>query len=249
MPRGLGARGILVNVPNLQYLYRAGGDGPNPSIRDVCVGNAGAWAQGMTQVYLGSTPADSVAHSRVVTHGLAGIKDMFYYSTAKSLPDASWALFNVGVVNGTPTDQVNVWMAKLPPLASQDTVDRNTFARDPSHIGAAGPGHRVGGDEFGYAEQGGASQSYCTSRREACVAVSAAVNDANPFYYAQTEIYTRMPCAKTCVITVPVLPAHVAYYQVKFYDAKGGLVGLGDRGAAVEGSAVRPGGGAANADR
>ena len=241
---------ILVNVPNLQYLYCTGGDGPNPSIRDVCVGNAGAWAQGMTQVYLGSTPADSVAHTRVVTHGLAGIKDMFYYSTAKSLPDASWALFNVGVVNGTPTDQVNVWMAKLPPLASQDTVDRNTFARASIPISAPqGQGIASAAIEFGYAEQGGASQSYCTSRRETCVAVSAAVNDANPFYYAQTEIYTRMPCAKTCVITVPVLPAHVAYYQVKFYDAKGGLVGLGDRGAAVEGSAVRPGGGAANANR
>ena len=100
--RGSAPGDILVNVPNLQYLYCTGGDGPNPGNRDVCVGNAGAWAQGMTQVYLGSTPADSVAHSRVVTHGLAGIKDMFYYSTAKSPPDASWALFNVGVVNGMP---------------------------------------------------------------------------------------------------------------------------------------------------
>ena len=65
------------------------------------MGNIGAWAQGMTQVYLGTTSADSVSHTRVVTHGLAGIKNMFYYSTAKSLPDASWALFNVGVVIGT----------------------------------------------------------------------------------------------------------------------------------------------------
>jgi hypothetical protein len=241
---------ILVNVPNLQYLYCTGGDGPNPGNRDVCVGNVGAWAQGMTQVYLGSTPADSVSHTRVVTHGLAGIKDMFYYSTAKSLPDASWALFNVGVVNGTPADQVNVWMAKLPPLASQDTVDRSTFARAPISISAPqGQGIASAAIEFGYTEQGGPSQSYCTSRREACVAVSATVNDANPFYYAQTDTYTRMPCAKSCTITVPVLPAHVAYYQVKFYDAKGGLVGLGDRGVAVEATAVKPGGAPANANR
>jgi hypothetical protein len=78
--------------------------------------------------------------------------------------------------------------------------------------------------------------------------VSAAVNDANPFYYVQTETYTRMPCAKACVITVPVLPAHVAYYQVKFYNANGGLVGLGDRGVAVEAGVVKPGGNA-NANR
>ena len=74
------------------------------------------------------------------------------------------------------------------------------------------------------------------------MAVSATVNDANPFYYAQTETYTRMPCAKSCIITVPVLPTHVAYYQVKFYDAKGGLVGLGDRGVAMEATAMKPGG-------
>jgi hypothetical protein len=56
----------------------------------------------MNQVYLGSTSADRVSHSASITHGLAGIKDMFYYSTAKSLPDASWALFNVGVVMARP---------------------------------------------------------------------------------------------------------------------------------------------------
>jgi hypothetical protein len=233
---------ILINAPNVKFLNCTGGDGPNPGNRDLCFGNAGSWAQGMTQVYLGSTPADSVSHTRVVTHGLAGIKDMFYYSTAKSLPDASWALFNVGLVAGTPSDQVNVWMAKLPPLSAQDTVDRSTFVRAPIAISAP-QGQRIASAtiEFGYTEQGEPSQYYCTSRREACVAVSAAVNDAAPFYYAQTENYTRMPCAMSCTITLPVLPAHVAYYQVKFYDAQGAVVGLGDRGVAVEAAATKPG--------
>ena len=117
---GSAAGDILINAPNVKYLYCTGGDGPNPANVDLCVGNAGAWAQGMTQVYLGSTPAESVSHTRVVTHGLAGIKSMFYYPTAKSLPDASWALFNVGVTIGTPTAQVDVWMAKLPPLSKQN---------------------------------------------------------------------------------------------------------------------------------
>jgi hypothetical protein len=141
-------------------------------------------------------------------------------------------------------------MAKLPPLASQDLVDRSTFARAPISISAPqGQGIVSAAVEFGYAEQGGSPQSYCTSRREACVAVSATVNDANPFYYAQTETYTRMPCAKSCTITVPVLPAHTAYYQVKFYGAKGTLVGLGDRGVAVEATAVKPGASPSNANQ
>jgi hypothetical protein len=73
------------------------------------------------------------------------------------------------------------------------------------------------------------------------VAVSATVNDATPFYYAQTETYTPMPCAKACTITLPVLPAHVAYYHVKFFDAQGAAVALGDRGVSVEAAAAKPG--------
>jgi hypothetical protein len=234
---------VFINAPKVKYLFCTGGDGPNPANLDLCLGNAGAWMQGMTQVYLGSTLADSVSHTRVITHGLAGIKNMFYYSTAKSLPDASWALFNVGVVIGAPSDQVNVWMAKLPPFEKQDPVDRSTFARGPISISAP-QGQRIASAaiEFGYTEQGDPSQHYCTSRREACVAVAAAVNDAAPFYFTQSETYTRMPCARACTITLPVLPAHVAYYQVKFYDANGAFVAVGEQGVSLEGAAVKSSG-------
>jgi hypothetical protein len=138
---------------------------------------------------------------------------------------------------------------KLPPLPAPDGVDRSTFVRAPVSISAP-QGQRIASAaiEFGYTEQGQPDRYYCTSRRETCVAVSAAVNDATPFYYAQTDNYTRMPCAKACTITLPVLPAHVAYYQIKFYDAQGVLVGLGDRGVSVEAAAVKPGGGAAGAN-
>ena len=73
------------------------------------------------------------------------------------------------------------------------------------------------------------------------------MNDATPFYYAQTENYKGMPCAQSCTITLPILPAHVAYYRVKFYDAQGALVGQGDHGVSVEAAAVKPGGVPANA--
>ncbi|MEO8592418.1 MAG: hypothetical protein ABI759_03780 [Candidatus Solibacter sp.] len=237
---------VFVNAPDVKYLVCSGGDGPNPQNRDICVGNIGAWAQGMTQVYLGSTPAESVANSRIVTRGLAGIKDMFYYSTAKSLPDASWALFNVGSV-AVPNPQVNVWMAKLTPLVKQDNVDRSTFMRAPISV-TAPQGMRIASAaiEFGYTEQGAPGQHYCTSRREACVATAATVTDANPFSFAQTETYTRMPCANSCTITLPVLPAHVAYYQVKFYDAAGALVTSGDRSVAMEGLPLKSTGASAS---
>jgi hypothetical protein len=58
-----------------------------------------------------------------------------------------------------------------------------------------------------------------------------------------------VPCAKSCTITLPVLPAHVAYYQVKFYDAQGVQVALGDRGVSLEAAAVRPSGSSASANQ
>ena len=141
-------------------------------------------------------------------------------------------------------------MAKLPPLVKQDDVDRSTFVRARIPCTAPqGQGIASAAIEFGYAEQGAPDQYYCTSRREACVAVSATVNDATPFYFAQTETYTRMPCAKSCTITLPVLPAHVAYYQVKFYDAQGVQVALGDRGVSLEATVVRPSGISASASQ
>jgi hypothetical protein len=174
---------------------------------------------------------------------------MFYYSTAKSLPDASWALFNVGSTQ-VPNPQVNVWMAKLPPFAKQDEVDRSTFQRAPVYVTAPqGKGIATAAVEFGYTEQGAADQYFCTSRRETCVASSAAPVDSNPFSFAQTDKFTRVPCASTCTITLPVLPMHVAYYQVKFYDDQGALVATGDRGVAIEGLPLRSSGVPAIAQR
>jgi hypothetical protein len=130
-------------------------------------------------------------------------------------------------------------MAKLPPFTVGDSVDRTTFVRAPLSITTPqGQGITTAAVEFGYLEQGTPSQHYCTSRREACVAVSSTVIDATPFWYATTDTYARAACAASCTITLPVLPGHVAYYQVKFYDAQGTLVGLGNRGVSVEASAA-----------
>jgi hypothetical protein len=206
----------------------------------VCFGNFGGDANGALQIGISGT------QTRVITNGLGGLRSFNDYPTAKALHDGSWLLFTMGdTATNTPS---HLLMAKLPPFTAGDSVDRTTFVRAPIAISAPqGQSIASAAIEFGYTEQGEPSQYYCTSRREACVAVSATVNDAAPFYYAQTETYTRIPCARSCTITLPVLPAHVAYYQVKFYDARGGVVGLGDRGVSVEATAIKLGGGQANA--
>jgi hypothetical protein len=84
---------VYVNAPNVQYLACTGSDAPNPQNLDICIGNLSTYSQAITQMVMGSDSADSNARSRVISHGLSGIRNSFYYWTAKSLPDASWALF------------------------------------------------------------------------------------------------------------------------------------------------------------
>jgi uncharacterized repeat protein (TIGR01451 family) len=225
---------VFVNAPNVQYLNCLGSDGPQPQNLDICIGNLSTYSQAITQMVMGSDSDDSNRRSRVISYGLSGIRNSFNYWTAKSLPDASWALFTRGVAPPFG-DLLTVWMAKLPPLAAPDGVDRSTFL--PVTISLAPPANRQIAKaiiQFGYAEQGAPNQYYCTSRREPCVAASQGFIADNPFQYALSETYSGVPCSVSCQITIPVLPMHVVYYQARYLDSSDQLVALGERGMAAE---------------
>ncbi len=214
---------IYVNVPGSPNLSC----GTNT---DVCIANFSKYANGVVQI------GAAGGYGRVVSAGLAGLRKGGDFPTAKQV-GASWVLFAVGDQGNYKPSQV--LMAKLPPFYLGDIVDRSTFVRAPIPITApTGSGIATATVEFGYLEQGTIAQHYCTSRREACVAVSSTVTDATPFSYVTTDAYTRLPCATSCTITLPVLPGHIANYQVKFYDAGGAFVQNGTSGYAVEGKVL-----------
>lgn len=138
-------------------------------------------------------------------------------------------------VSGGIADVVlGLLMVKMLPYPAPDGVDRSTFVRAPiSNITPpAGMGIASATVEFWYAEYSG----YCTTRAETCVAVASTVTDSNPFYFKTTDTYTKAACTSSspCTITLPVLPMHVAYYQVKFYDGSGTFVTNGAAGVALE---------------
>jgi hypothetical protein len=84
---------------------------------------------------------------------MAGIKDMFFYSTAKQLPDASGTLFTVGI--GAFGINVNMWLAKIPAYPPVDTITRNDFEPQPIKLTAPdGLGVTNAVIDFGYSNSG-----------------------------------------------------------------------------------------------
>ena len=189
----------------------------------------------LVSIVMGSDSANSTARSRILSHGLAGIRNSFFYWTAKSLPDASWALFTRGTTVAPFGDLLTVWMAKVPPQPVPDGVDRSTFL--PLAVDLTPPPNAQVARaviRFGYAEQGDPERYYCTSRREACISASASFTAVEPFKYETTESYAGVECATGCRITLPVLPLHVIYYEPVYLDASGRVVARGPKGVSAE---------------
>jgi hypothetical protein len=96
--------------------------------------------------------------------------------------------------------------------------------------------------EFGYAEStavgASAATHYCTARAEACWAVNSLTTDSNPFAYP-SESPTKTACTSSCAIQIPVLPLHIAYYTVKFYNSGGTFVSNGESGVCAETTCVK----------
>ncbi len=233
---------VYVNAPNVRNLTCTGGNGsPNPGNLDLCVADMSpdghsAYQYGLVPNSEGVTGGTwGAGYSRRITSGFSGIKGEA--PLFKPLPDGTWAFFDIYgfMLSSDPAVAPGLVMVKMPPFVKSDAVNRTTFLSTPLTVTPpTGQGIVSVGVEFGYGEQGLPGQYFCTSRREACLATTSSVQESNPFNYEQTDTYTRMPCGTSCTIALPVLPGHVAYYQVKYYSAAGAVVALGDKGVTAE---------------
>jgi hypothetical protein len=217
---------IYVNCPN--EVKRGGGSygcmwySQNQDIPvDICVGNMSAYLNSIVQVGFKKNDFTG-ALGRTLTKGLTRYKVVDPYWHGKALSDASWVMFRSMYTNGAWTD---ILLGKLPPFPPTDSVVRWTFQPIPVKLTPpAGLAVDNAVIQFGYAENGGPGQFYCTSRQEKCLATAATVPAVQFLFPSdgagglETGV-TGVPCANGCTVAIPAISQRMLYYQVKYRDA------------------------------
>jgi hypothetical protein len=196
-------------------------------INDICINNTGAYLNATVQFgYEHSDPSGALA--RALTKGLNRYALVDPNQNVHALPDASWLLLESNGIQGTT---ISVLAAKVPPYPEVDSVNRQTFI--PLQLNLTPPADLSVDNaviQFGYLENGAANQFFCTSRREACLAVSSGITESNPFRYPSEgsdgtdATVSGVSCPSGCSIAIPALPQRVVYYQVLYRDASNNVL-------------------------
>jgi len=227
---------VYYNCPyaNPRYAYsQTFGCNNNPRgevglANDQCLANTGAYLNGVAQVGF-APPANDVkgAYGRTLTHGLIRYHLNNVNESVQSTPDGAWLLFPAYDFGG---NEFQILSAKMPPYPALDSLDRSTFL--PMSVQLAPPtGSGVDNAiiRFGYAENGGSDQYYCTSRKEACYAAASTI-PVTPFQFPSDgsdgtiSSLSGMPCASGCTVAIPALSQRVLYYQVLYRDIQNRVV-------------------------
>ncbi len=220
---GSSAGDVYINAPFVDYPYclYPGIAVQGDDALSICIGDLGAYTGNVVQYDVTQHDLVGNALRRLgPTYAKWNQFDVFWNTFAA--PSGGMYASLVRWLDGVRSDDI---VTALPPLPAPDGVSRNTFI-PVTFTGTPPAGGAVQSAviEFGYVENGPATNFYCTSRQETCVATAPAINLAAPFYYEQTEAYTPAACAHTCTISIPAVPHHALYYRWKYLGATGQVV-------------------------
>jgi hypothetical protein len=210
----------FVNVPGLTYLfcqYYGGNALQNYEDVDVCLSDASV--QGNTVARIPLDKFDMLGRqNQYLTHGLVRPHYLDPFWHGHPLGNGRWIYNYSQAIDGYASGEL---VQAVPPVVL-DSTNRTTFESLVVHATAGANNAIV---EFGYAESSPAGQFLnCTSRGETCAVGPATLPTqiaATPFYFEQAEAgsLAGTPCSTGCDIAIPVLPAHVVYWQIKYRDA------------------------------
>ena len=226
---GSGVNDVYVNAPfvSYAYCYYPGNAIQGDDTNSICIGPLGAYTGNVVQ--FGSQQDSKGAFIRRLGPAYSRWNEYSVFWNMSMSPNGELGLSQVRWLDGIRSENM---VTVLPPYPPSDSVSRNTFVPITVDIPPQGIGNEII-VEFGYGENGPASSFFCTSRQEACVATSNTINQATPFYFAQSETYSGVPCASGCTVTIPALSQRVLYYRWEQRDAAPNVVAAGDTDAIV----------------
>jgi hypothetical protein len=230
---GSAAGDVYVSAPfvSTPYCSYPGIANQGDDTNAICIGTLGAYTGNLVQ--FGHTKQDSTgAMLRRLGPAFSRWNQQGVYWNMSMTTTGQLGMSQVRWLDGVRHEDI---LTVLPSFPATDSISRNTFVPMRLNINIL-PTNDGGNNvvvEFGYAENGGADSFFCTSRQETCVAANSAVNQASPFYFAQTETYSGVPCASGCTVTIPALSQRVLYYRWKQLDASGAVVAVSDTRAIV----------------
>jgi hypothetical protein len=146
---------------------------------------------------------------RRITTGFARYNGQDTYSNAKVLFNSNLLIFNCATPNLQRIQDVCV--GRLPADPPVTTVARNDFLQIPIPVDGRAQYAEI---QFGYAENGGPDQFFCTSRQEAC-------NTSSPAgvpYNWEGEMRSLQSCNQGCTIRIPAIPGRLVYYRLRWSD-------------------------------
>jgi len=216
---------VYMNAPHVRYpfCFQAAQNLNLADEQDLCISGSPGIRDAVVQVGLNNSDLDGKT-TRILTK-FARPRVLSVFWTPNLLPNGKWAMFEAQFPGDGAANKA-IMLAKIPPPAGQDDIDRTTFVpitlSIPAHPGTTAY------VRFGYAENGDPGTFYCTSRSENCVSVQPGgqvSNPANPFFFEQIERQSYQPvnCNNGCQITVPGIPQRVMYYQLVYTDGSGAV--------------------------
>jgi len=229
-------------ITPLDFLFCTSGDAPNPTRKDICISPVGQMSNAIPQLLTSATnDTNATQRSRILGHGMQGLRLNVAFPSSKQLPDASWMLFNAASPRTTPSDPCtasdsfptefcNIWMVKVPPFPSIGTDGQDFKPSTISITVPSGMGITNVVVRFGYLEYGTSSQLRCKSRLETCVVNLATINaspDLNPFRYPTEGVggsengLAGVACTTSCTVDLPTTRGRVVYYQVVYRSGSG----------------------------
>jgi hypothetical protein len=182
---------------------------------------------------LGEQYSPFSANQRAITSSFNGPGMHYVYTSLRSMPNAAFALTHANLLDNLRHEVI---LLKLPPSPPRDSIKRTTWMPYPVTLPAR-PGEVA--VKFGYLEHGTSSQYHCTTRQEACLAVTSTITEATPFVWehavAGSDQTPGLTCTSGCTIPIPAVSGRVLYYEAFDVDtATGALTAIaGTKGIAA----------------